>query len=143
MKRLKRLGLSLLCIALLAVVFSVVPSHSYKVDVAKGFAYGDPKAQTHVTSAGTFQDRKYGFPATYREIQSFHPADGAYAAASFEPQPMSLFYVGVNIVFWVGLMVALLAPVTIFWRKKALPAVEKVKGEPKESQVKADANPRD
>lgn len=126
-----------------AIILSTVPARSHTVTVPEGFAFGNPKSQQRMVSSGSYTVKRYGFPATYREVQSFSPADYSYAAVSFEQQGTSVVYVVVNIVFWLGLLAGLLAPITIFWRPAKKSNQVKSTEVKYESQVKNDANTRD
>ena len=68
---------------------------------------------------------------------------GNYESATYDIQRFSVFYAVVNVVFWLGLVAALLAPVTIFYRPQKKPVEVKAPEKKTESQVKNDANPRD
>jgi|JI6StandDraft_1071083.scaffolds.fasta_scaffold04046_13 hypothetical protein len=150
MKTLKRLILSLVFIFILASVLSLALTRRHEVKVERGFTYGPATAQVASTTPGSFVTVYYGFPSTYKEVQSFRPDGDVFSESSVTVQEWDWLYVISNIVFWTGLFVAILSPVTIFWRpKKKQPAattsVNEVKGtdDKTTSQVKPDENTRD
>ena len=123
MKELKRATIIflsfLVLVTLVSVVLAFVPVRQRQVDVPKGFYYGEATNQV-----------------------STH-ARGNYESATYDIQRFSAFYAVVNVVFWLGLVAALLAPVTIFYRPQKKPVEVKAPEKKTESQVKNDANPRD
>ncbi|HPR09656.1 hypothetical protein KDA06_02455 [Candidatus Saccharibacteria bacterium] len=119
MKMFKRLVFSLLFIAILATVLSLLVTRRAEVKVVKGFTYGAPTAQVASTTPGTFTNVYYGFPSTYKHIQTFRPDGDVFSESSVVVQDWGWLYVISNIVFWSGLFVALLSPFTIFYRPKA------------------------
>jgi hypothetical protein len=150
MKTLKRLILSLLFIFVLATVLSLVITRRNEVDVQRGFTYGPATAQVASTTPGKFTTVYYGFPSPYKEIQSFRPSGDVFSESSVTVQQWDWFYVISNIVFWTGLFVAVMAPITIFWRPKKKQSENSIlKNEVKsteektESRVKSDENSRD
>jgi len=137
MKTLKRLILSLIFIFVLASVLSLVLTRRNEIKVDKGFTYGPATAQVSSATPGTFTTVYYGFPSTYKEIQTFRPDGDVFSASSVTVQPWDWFYVLSNIVFWAGLFVAIMAPITIFWRpKKKVPEVVTLDNEVKTSEGK-------
>lgn len=99
---------------------------------------------------GTYSVNRWGFPATYREVEKFQATNGAKYETSYVSKPLNPLLVIANIVLLMSFLVALLAPVTIFWRPKKLsvPDVKKssetkLTEEKMVSQAKKDANIRD
>ena len=150
MKTLKRLILSLLFIFILSAVLSLVLTRRHEVKVDKGFTYGPPTAQVASQTPGSFTTVYYGFPSTYKEIQSFRPEGDVFAESSVTIQEWNWLYIITNMVFWAGLFTAVLSPLTIFWRPakkraESPTSTNEVKSteEKQVSQVKQDENPRD
>ncbi len=147
MKELKRatvIFLSfMLLIAVTSIVLAFVPVRQRVVDVPKGFYYGEATNQTATQEEATFTRKWYGFPATVAEKEVVNYAAGNYESATYEIQRFSWFYAGVNVVFWMGLVAALLAPITIFYRPKRQIDEAETADKKLESQVKPDANTRD
>lgn len=139
----------LLVIAVVSVVLAFVPVRKRVIDVPKGFYYGEATNQAFTQAEATFTRKWYGFPATVAEREVVNYAAGNYESATYEIQRFSWFYALVNVVFWLGLTAALLAPVTIFWRPKkkvatpSIPDAVKSSEGKTSSQVKPDANTRD
>jgi hypothetical protein len=133
---------------MLAAVLSLVLTRRTEVAVDKGFTYGPPTAQVASNTPGSFVTVYYGFPSTYKQVQSFRPDGDVFAESSVTVQQWSWLYVITNMIFWAGLFTAVLAPLTIFWRPKKQPAYTsavngvKTTEEEKTSQVKTDENPR-
>jgi len=118
MKTVKRLILSLVAILLLAGIFSVGVVRTKEFSVKKGFYFGLPDGQEAVNADGTYTIKYYGFPSAFRE-QHIYQSDGdVLGSSTYDMQKFDLLYVVSNFVFWAGLMVALLSPLTIFFRKK-------------------------
>lgn len=150
MKELKRATklffVFMLLVAVASVVLAFVPVRQRVIDVPKGFYYGEVTNQAATQAEATFTRKWYGFPATVAEKEVVNYADGNYESATYEIQKFSWFYTVVNVIFWMGLMAALLAPVTIFWRpKKKLATDSEVKSTETKtaSQVKSSENSRD
>jgi hypothetical protein len=122
MKQLKRATVLFLVflavIAVVSVVLAFVPVRQRAFDVPKGFYYGEVTNQVSTPATATFTRKWYGFPATVAEKELVTYANGNYESATYDIQRFSWFYAGVNVVFWMGLVAALLAPVTIFYRPK-------------------------
>jgi hypothetical protein len=142
MKELKRATVIFLSflflIAVASVVLAFVPVRQRKVDVPKGFYYGEATNQAATQAEATFTRKWYGFPATVAEKEVVSYTEGNYESATYDIQKFSWFYAGVNAVFWMGLVAALLAPLTIFYRpKKKLNEVKPTEKKPA-SQVKSD-----
>ena len=130
-------------VAITSVVLAFVPVRQRQVDVPKGFYYGETTNQVSTQDAAKFTRKWYGFPATVAEKEVVSYARGNYESATYDIQRFSAFYAVVNVVFWLGLVAALLAPVTIFYRPQKKPVEVKAPEKKTESQVKNDANPRD
>ena len=147
MKELKRATIIflsfLVLVTLVSVVLAFVPVRQRQVDVPKGFYYGEATNQVSTQDAAKFTRKWYGFPATVAEKEVVSYARGNYESATYDIQRFSAFYAVVNVVFWLGLVAALLAPVTIFYRPQKKPVEVKTPEKKTESQVKNDANPRD
>lgn len=150
MKELKRATEIFLTFILLAAVASVllafIPVRQRAVEVPKGFYYGDVTNQAATQADATFTRKWYGFPATVAEKEVVNYTEGSYESATYDIQKFSWFYAGANVVFWMGLMAALLAPITIFWRPKKKPETKnevKPTEEKTQSQVKSHENSRD
>ena len=145
MKELKRATIIflsfLVLVTLVSVVLAFVPVRQRQVDVPKGFYYGEATNQVSTQDAAKFTRKWYGFPATVAEKEVVSYARGNYA--TYDIQRFSVFHAVVNVVFWLGLVAALLAPVTIFYRPQKKPVEVKAPEKKTESQVKNDANPRD
>jgi hypothetical protein len=147
MKELKRATIIflsfLVLVTLVSVVLAFVPVRQRQVDVPKGFYYGETTNQVSTQDAAKFTRKWYGFPATVAEKEVVSYARGNYESATYDIQRFSVFHAVVNVVFWLGLVAALLAPVTIFYRPQKKPVEVKAPEKKTESQVKNDANPRD
>lgn len=145
MKELKRatlIFLSLLAlVAVVSVVLAFVPVRQRTVSVPKGFYYGEATNQAATQLEAMFTRKWYGFPATVAEKEVVSYAGGNYESATYNIQKFSWFYAGVNVVFWLGLAAAMLAPVTIFWRPKKKLEVKPTEEKPT-SRVKAHADTR-
>ena len=131
--------------AIASVVLAFVPVRQRTVDVPKGFYYGEATNQAATQDQASFTRKWYGFPATVAEKEVVSYSSGNYEGATYEIQKFSWFYALVNVIFWIGLVAALLAPITIFYRPKkkvAEPNQVKTTEEKQASQVKSDANPR-
>ncbi len=87
-------------------------------DVQKGFRFGPPASQITVTSDGTYTVNYYGYPSTYRIQETFKPSGDVFNESTYELFPLSKFYLFSNFIFWLALFMALLAPLTIFYRPK-------------------------
>ncbi len=116
MKTLKRLFFSLLVSFLLAGALGLGIQTSQKYDVREGFAYGPPTNQQYTAEKGTFSIKRYGFPATYKEVQ--HVVLETGTDTNYESKPFTFWLAVVNVVFWMSLLVAILSPVSIFFRPK-------------------------
>ncbi|QQS69242.1 hypothetical protein IPP75_04980 [Candidatus Saccharibacteria bacterium] len=130
-------------VAITSVVLAFVPVRQRQVDVPKGFYYGETTNQVSTQDAAKFTRKWYGFPATVAEKEVVSYARGNYESATYDIQRFSIFYAVVNVVFWLGLVAALLAPVTIFYRPQKKPVEVKVTENKTESQVKANENTGD
>lgn len=130
-------------VAITSVVLAFVPVRQRQVDVPKGFYYGETTNQVSTQDAAKFTRKWYGFPATVAEKEVVSYARGNYESATYDIQRFSIFYAVVNVVFWLGLVAALLAPVTIFYRPQKKPFEVKVTENKTESQVKANENTGD
>lgn len=116
MKTLKRLFFSLFISFILAGALGLGIQTSQHYDVQEGFAYGSPSNQQFTAEKGSFHVKRFGFPATYKETQSVHLDSGA--TGSYESKPFSFWLAVVNVVFWMSLLVAILSPISIFFRPK-------------------------
>ncbi len=130
-------------VAITSVVLAFVPVRQRQVDVPKGFYYGETTNQVSTQDAAKFTRKWYGFPATVAEKEVVSYERGNYESATYDIQRFSIFYAVVNVVFWLGLVAALLAPVTIFYRPQKKPFEVKVTENKTESQVKANENTGD
>ena len=143
MKRLKRLTI-IFFLALFGAVAIGLGSHNWKgFEVQKGFVFGPPIAQQKMEFIGWYVISRWGFPATYREVQKFQATDGATYETSYVSKPFNLLLAVTNVVLLMSFLVALLAPVTIFWRPKKKQSEVKLTEKKTASQVKDDANTRD
>lgn len=123
-------------ILIVSTMFGFFLTRTYSTEVPKGFAYGDPKSQTVISASGTYTDKEYGFPATYREVESFHPSNGSFASSSFERHNRKSFFIVVNIVFWTCLLTVLFWPFVLLVGKARKRNGVTVTEERKPSQVK-------
>ncbi|MFZ1249392.1 MAG: hypothetical protein WAQ24_03650 [Candidatus Saccharimonadales bacterium] len=149
MKTLKHLFISLVVAFVVAAALSLGLHSTRAVQVAKGFVFGPPSAQQTMNAEGVYKTSRWGFPSTYREVETFQSTTGQSFDTSYERKPLNRLWVVTNIVFWMALFVALLAPFTIFWRPSLKPTDQpkpnelnqtKAKDEP---QAKQHANTRD
>ncbi len=134
MKRLKTLMLLVLVSFGAALALSAGITSSDAFQVGKGFGFGPPPVQQKMADAGEYKITRRGFPATYKEVQSFKSSGEQAYETSYDSRPFSLALMVTNIVFWVSLLVSVLAPITIFWRPVTKPK-ETVKPELKTEQV--------
>lgn len=105
-----------------AAALSYFPSRSRSVDIKSGFKYGEPSNQTEAKADGEFVRTWRGFPATIHETETVkYPGGSYYESTVYEIQKFSLTRLITNLIYWVGLMIALLAPITIFYRPKPQP----------------------
>jgi hypothetical protein len=149
MKRLRKL-IAILCLSVLAAGAVGIASHTYSdVKVKQGLYFGPPEAQQKMEFGGTYSISRWGFPATYREVQKFKASEGASYETSYVSKPFNVLLVLTNIVLLLSFFVALLAPIPIFWRpKKLAPVLEVEASKPKStekkpvSQAEKDANTR-
>ncbi len=123
-------------ILIVSTLFGFFLTRTYSTEVLKGFAYGDPKSQTVISTSGTYTDKEYGFPATYREVESFHPSNGSFVSSSFERHNRKTFFIVVNIVFWACLLTVLFWPFVMLAEKAKKRNEVKVTEEKKPTQVK-------
>ncbi|QQS20079.1 hypothetical protein IPL85_01320 [Candidatus Saccharibacteria bacterium] len=144
MKRLKKL-LLLVCVSLLiAAGIGGGINTLESVPAEKGFVFGPPIAQQKMETDGTFKVQRWGYPGTYREIQTFlgsgeNPYEVSYTSRAFNPMLLLA-----NIIFLMSFVAAVLAPITIFWRPKKKTAEVKTTEKKAESQVKTNhADTRD
>lgn len=136
MTRAGKYSYGVLFILVVSALLGFFISRTYETQVSKGFAYGDPKSQTVVATKGTYTDKEYGFPATYREVETFKPADGSYASGSFERQPRKWFFLLANVVFWASLLTVLFTPFVMLAEKAKKRNEVKPTDEKMPSQVK-------
>ena len=137
MKMFKRLILSLAVSLLAAGVLGLGLSTTQKMEVNKGFFFGQQVGQSPLPESGVYTIKRQGFPATYRETHTVNLRSGANT--SYDSIPTSKLLAVINIVFWMSLLVVLLSPVAIFYRpKKHEPELEITHGEVKQ----ADTEPR-
>ncbi len=138
MKTLRKLAVIIFVSVVIAAAIGIGASTRTSTSVGKGFYFGPPEAQQKMEYGGVYGVSRRGFPATYREIQKFQATDGATFETSYDSKPFNLFLLVINVVLLLSLLVALLAPITIFWRpKKKLNEVKPTEKKPA-SQVKSD-----
>lgn len=118
MKKIKHLVVILVLLIVIAAVLSLTIVRRDTYEVGKGFYYGAPQSQNTTTIGGTYTVNRYGFPSTYREQQTFTPDGDIFNESTYENHGFDGLYVLTNILFWMGLFVALLSPLTIFYRPK-------------------------
>lgn len=119
MRKTKHVVILLFMLLVVASVLSVVPSHSRSIGVDETFRYGPPDSQM-TTTGGTYIRQWRGFPATIYEVETVQrDGEGYYESAQYNIQPYNLWLLIANIIFWMALFIALLAPITIFYRPKA------------------------
>lgn len=119
MKRMKRVVLWFVIMFALAAVLSYFPSRSRSAEVQKGFRYGEPANQSEAQGNGTFIRTWQGFPLPVKESETVkYPTQTYYESTVYEIQTFSLVRLVINLIFWVGLITALLSPITIFWRPR-------------------------
>lgn len=118
MRKVLRLLVASIVLLLIAGVLSIANVRTKKVPVTEGFVYGPPTAQAASTTKGMFIVKYYGYPTTYKEQHLFQPTGDVFSESSYDFQPFDWFYVVSNMMFWSALFVAVLSPVTIFWRPK-------------------------
>jgi hypothetical protein len=119
MKRAKKITVLFILTFCLAVALSYFPSRSRTVSITNGFRYGEPANQSEAQADGTFVRNWQGFPVTIRETETVkYPSESYYESTVYEIQHFSTARLIANVIFWVGLMTALLAPITIFYRPK-------------------------
>ena len=141
MKWYKKLAAVLVALMLVAAFLSVyMKSRQTGMSVPKGFAFGAPSNQTRMNVDGVYSVTWYGSPAPYKVVETFRPTGDVFNSLSYTEMPVNRFAIITNFIFWLGLFVALLAPITIFWRpaKKQLPVA--VTDKKPETEVKADAD---
>lgn len=111
------------------------------MSVPKGFAFGAPNNQTRMSVDGVYSVTFYGSPSPYKVTETFRPTGDVFNTLSYDAVPFNGFIIVTNFVFWLSLLVALLAPITIFWRpqKRKLSQV-KLAEQQAEPQVKHDEN---
>ncbi len=143
MKTLRKLVSILFFSLLIAVGIGAGANSRAGETVQKGFHFGPPAAQQKMEHNGFFHIKRWGFPATYREVQSFQATDGATYQTAYVSRPFSFLLLLTNVVLLMSFFVAVLSPITIFWRPKRELYEAKFPEEKVESQVKANANPRD
>ena len=144
MKTVKKLLLLLFISLSLAVAMGAGASTQSSEKVGRGFYFGPPAAQQKVEYSGYFSVSRRGFPATYREVQRFQATDGATYEVSYVSKPFSLLLLIANVVLLMSFLVAVLSPITIFWRPQRKPVEVKPTEKKTESQVKqAHADTRD
>lgn len=137
MKKAKRFFILLILFSVVSAFLSVAISRPTSVNVDKGFAFGAPSQQVQVTHDGVFKTIYYGFPSTYRVQETFKPSGDVFNESSYESMPFSWFYVASNFIFWMALFMALLAPITIFFRPKSQIPIENSPEAKNQSQLQA------
>lgn len=145
MKKFRLLIIGIFVLLVLAAVLSVVVVRTKAVPVAEGFVFGSPVAQSAVSTSGTYEVKYYGYPSTYREQHTFMSTGDVIGNTSYDFQPFDWYSVLSNIIFWMALFVAVLAPVTIFWRPKKVQAPTNAVATDRESaktEVDSNANTR-
>lgn len=118
MKKFKRFIFLLLLFTIVSALLSVLIVRRTSDTVAKGFAFGAPNSQMTTAADGTYSVNYYGYPSTYRVQETFKPTGDIFNESTYEKLPFNLFYVLSNFIFWMGLFMALLSPLTIFYRPK-------------------------
>ncbi len=118
MKKYRSLVLGIGVLLILATGLSVGVIRTKSVPVVEGFVFGPPVAQSAVSIEGTYQVKYYGYPSTYRERHTFLSEKDTIGYATYDFQPFEWYFIVSNILFWMALFVAVLAPITIFWRPK-------------------------
>lgn len=118
MKKITRLVVAILVIIVIATFLSVAITRRTVISVGKGFTYGPASAQVTSVTSGKFTTIYYGFPSMYKAEQTFRPAGDVFSESSVVIEPFDVSYVISNMIFWSGLMVSILAPVTILFRPK-------------------------
>lgn len=121
MQRFKKLIILLLLFMIVSgFLGTVIKSREYAVNVPKGFAFGAPNNQSTMSVDGMYAVTSYGYPVTYKITETFRPTGDVFNALSYDAMPFNPAGVVANFIFWMGLFVALLAPVTIFWRPQKM-----------------------
>ncbi len=144
MKKAKKLTVVILISVLVACFFGAGTSTKESIAVQKGFAFGPPVLQQRMDTNGEYVVRRWGYPGTYREVQIFRGAGENPYEVSYTSRAFSLVTVVANIVFLMSFIVALLSPITIFWRPQKKSTEVKPTEKKTESQVKkAHADTRD
>lgn len=100
-----------LAIAALSVVLSLAIVRWHTQDSVP-FCVNAAGCRANETLRGNVTTTTYGFPATYRQVEKFNPANTnpasggypGYKEAKAELQGFSLFYVITNFVFWFALL---------------------------------------
>lgn len=135
----------LLVVLIIATVASIVPYKSRSATVPTGFHYGEPANQSVTTKNAELTRQWRGFPVPISEKEAvLYPGEGFYEATTYDIVKLNYWYIVINIIFWTGLIVALLSPITIFYRPKKKPVEVKPTEKKTESQVKqAYADTRD
>ncbi|MBL8121756.1 hypothetical protein JNM87_03330 [Candidatus Saccharibacteria bacterium] len=130
MKKLKRLSVSIIVSFLVALCVGLGVNTFQGYDVKRGFAFGPPQDQQTTSYRGWYGIKRWGFPATYLEVHSFQPGEGASGNFYYTAKPLSPLLVVTNVVLLMSFIVAMLSPITIFWRpKKASSVIEMDKNE--------------
>ncbi|MCA9327027.1 hypothetical protein KDA14_00695 [Candidatus Saccharibacteria bacterium] len=123
MKRFKKLVFVLLALMVVAGFLSVfMKSRQYGFAVPKGFAFGAPNNQARMDVEGEYSVTWYGSPAPYKVTETFRPTGDVFNTLSYDEMPLHRFAIVTNFIFWMGLFVAFLAPITIFWRPQNKPS---------------------
>lgn len=134
----------LLVVTIVSAVLAFVPTRQRHIEVPKGFYYGEATSQVPTQTAATLTRKWYGFPASVAETEVIQYQSGSYESATYTIQKFSWFFALVNMVFWFGLTVAVLAPVTIFSRSQSRSATtDKQTIEETKSPKKSDAHTGD
>lgn len=100
---------------LIVVILSVVLSLAiirWHVQDGVPFCVNSAGCSARETLRGKVTTTTYGFPATYRQVEKFNPANTnpssggypGYAEAKYDTQGFSVFKVVTNIVFWFALL---------------------------------------
>lgn len=104
-----------LIVSVIALLASVAISFGFRtyseVRVPSGFVFGPPVAQQEMHVPGIYRVTRYGFPATYQEINSFRSTSGSFYETSYDSKPFKWFLVVINAIFWMGLSTLLLLPI--------------------------------
>lgn len=136
MKPMRQSLKSHLIILVIAVIASLAVVRTNSMNNVP-YCIQSPGCTFNTQPKGKLTEKRYGFPATYRETVVFRPNNSdqrqpdyaGYASASTEREGFSLPYVLVNIVFWSALLKLIASHVPI--RPAKQPSTAKEAGEAK------------